>query len=81
MEILASLTGEELVYDTIANAIQVDRKTIVNWIGILESIGIIYLLQPYNECSVLKRVVKRPKIYFFNTGLACYLARLNNPET
>lgn len=81
MEILASLTGEELVYDTIAKAVGVTLKTIQQWISVLVSGDIIYLLQPYNEYSILKRVVKRPKIYFRDTGLACYLARLNNSET
>lgn len=42
---------------------------------------IIYLLEPYNEISITKRIVKRPKIYFCDTGLACYLARLNSSQT
>lgn len=81
MEILASFTGEELVYDTIAKAVGVSIVTIQSWISVLVSGDIIHLLQPYNENSILKRVVKRPKIYFTDTGLACYLARLDNPET
>ncbi len=78
MEILSSLTGEELVYDTIAKAIGVKLDTIKSWISVLLAGDIIYLLQPYNELSILKRVVKRPKIYFTDTGLACYLSSLNN---
>ncbi len=81
MEILASLTGEELVYDTLAKAIGVSVLTIQSWISVLVAGNIIHLLQPYNENSILKRVVKRPKIYFSDTGLACYLSRLNNPQT
>lgn len=81
MEILASSTGEELVYDTIAKAIGVSCKTIESWISVLVAGDIIHLLQPYNENSVLKRVVKRPKVYFCDTGLACFLSRLNNPGT
>ncbi len=80
MEILASLTGQELVYDTIAKAIGVKVNTIKSWISILMAGEIIYLLEPYNELSVVKRIVRRPKIYFNDTGLACYLARLNNDE-
>lgn len=80
MEILASLTGQELVYDTIAKAIGVKVNTIKSWISVLMAGEIIYLLEPYNELSVVKRIVKRPKIYFNDTGLACYLARLNNDE-
>ena len=80
MEILASLTGQELVYDNIAKAVGVKVNTIQSWISVLIAGEIVYLLQPYNELSVVKRIVKRPKIYFNDTGLACYLARLNNVE-
>ncbi len=80
MEILASLTGEELVYDTIAKAIGVRIDTIKSWISVLLAGDIIYLLQPYNELSIVKRIVKRPKIYFNDTGLACYLAGISDDE-
>ncbi|MDD6800949.1 MAG: DUF4143 domain-containing protein [Mollicutes bacterium] len=80
MEALASLTGEELVYDTLAKAVGVSVNTIKSWISVLVAGDIIYLLQPYNELSITKRIVKRPKIYFDDTGLACYLARLNNED-
>lgn len=80
MEILASLTGQELVYDTIAKAVGVKVNTIKSWISVLMTGEIIYLLEPYNELSVVKRIVRRPKIYFNDTGLACYLARLNSDE-
>lgn len=80
MEVLASLTGEELVYDTLAKAVGVKIETIKSWISILLAGDIIYLLKPYNELSIVKRIVKRPKIYFNDTGLACFLARLNNED-
>ena len=80
MQLLASLTGEELIYDNIAKHIGVDKKTIMNWISVLEASNIIYLLQPYFETSLTKRVVKRPKIYFRDTGLACYLAKLSDAK-
>ena len=80
LEVLASLTGEELVYDKLANAIGVSIETIKSWISVLLAGDIISLLEPYNDVSLVKRVVKRPKIYFNDTGLACYLARLNNEE-
>lgn len=80
MEILASLIGQELVYDTIAKAVGVKVNTIKSWTSVLMAGEIIYLLEPYNELSVVKRIVRRPKIYFNDTGLACYLARLNNDE-
>ena len=81
MELLASLTGQELVYDNIAKVIGIDTKTVKAWISVLISGDIIYLLEPYNEYSMTKRIVKRPKLYFSDTGLACYLAKINSPET
>lgn len=71
MEVLASITGEELVYDTLSKAVGVKVETIKSWISVLIAGDIIYLLEPYNEMSVVKRIVKRPKIYFNDTGLAC----------
>ena len=81
MQLLASLTGEELVYDNLAKQIGVDKKTIMSWISVLEASNIIYLLQPYYESSLTKRVVKRPKIYFKDTGLACHLAKLGDAKS
>ena len=81
METLASITGEELVYKTLAKAVNVSVKTIQSWISVLSAGNIIHLLQPYNEQSVVKRIIKRPKIYFNDTGLAAWLARLNDPKT
>lgn len=80
MQVLASFTGEELVYDTISKAVGVSLNTIKSWISVLVSGEIIYLLEPYNETSIVKRIVKRPKVYFNDTGLAAYLARLNSPQ-
>ena len=80
MEVLASLTGEEFVGNNLAKSIGVSLPTIEAWLSVLVAGNIVYLLEPYNENSTLKRVVKRPKLYFLDTGLASYLARLNNPE-
>ncbi len=80
MELVASLTGQELIYDNIAKIIGVDKKTIMSWISVLLAGDIVYLLEPYNEISISKRIVKRPKLYFSDTGLACYLAKLTSGE-
>lgn len=80
LEVLASLTGEELVYDTLAKAVGVKVDTIQSWLSVLVAGGIVYLLEPYHEYSIAKRIMKRPKIYFSDTGLACYLSRLNNVD-
>lgn len=71
---VAARTGEILNYATIANQIGVSAPTVKNWISILERTGIIFLLQPYSA-SALNRAIKTPKIYFRDTGLACYLTR------
>ena len=81
MSILASLSGQELIYDNLAKIIGVDVKTIQSWISVLIAGNIIYLLNPYNEESMVKQVTKRPKIYYEDTGLACYLSRVTSPET
>lgn len=71
---VAARTGELLNYSNIAGDVGVSEPTIKKWISILERTGIIYLLQPYSPSS-LKRAIKTPKIYFRDTGLACYLTR------
>ncbi len=81
MTILASLTGQELIYDNLAKDVGVNKLTIQSWISVLLAGNIIHLLQPYYEGSITKRVIRRPKIYFSDTGLACYLARVNSPLT
>jgi len=71
---VAARTGEMLNYANIASEIGVSEPTVKNWISILERTGIVYLLQPYSA-SALSRAIKAPKIYFRDTGLACYLTR------
>lgn len=71
---VAARTGEMLNYANIANETGMSEPTIKKWISILERTGIVFLLQPYSA-SVLSRAIKTPKIYFKDTGLACYLTR------
>ncbi|MBO5088715.1 MAG: ATP-binding protein [Lachnospiraceae bacterium] len=71
---VAARTGEMLNYANIASEVGVSEPTIKSWISILERTGIVFLLQPYSA-SALSRAIKTPKIYFRDTGLACYLTR------
>lgn len=71
---VAARTGELLNYKNIANDVGVTEPTVKNWISILERTGIVYLLQPYSA-NALNRAIRTPKIYFRDTGLACYLTR------
>ncbi len=74
MTSVAARTGEILNYANIASEVGASEPTIKKWISILERTGIVYILQPYSA-SVLTRTIKAPKIYFRDTGLACYLTR------
>ena len=76
MEVVASLTGQVLSYETISNAVGIDLKTVKSWLSVLEAGDIVFTLQPYSDRSIVKRVSKRPKIYMRDTGLACYLAKI-----
>lgn len=76
---VAARTGEVLNYSNIASEVAKDVGTVKNWISILETSGIIYLLEPYTA-SVLNRAIKTPKLYFRDTGLASYLTRWLTPE-
>lgn len=73
---IASLTSQQVNYSDIAKNLSIDYKTVKTWISILETSGIIYLLQPYSEHTLSKRITKAPKLYFCDTGLAAYLARV-----
>lgn len=76
---LAIRTGQELVASELAKEVEVDSKTISSWISVLEATGIIFLLQPFYN-NALKRVVKRSKLYFMDTGLAAYLSMWSSPD-
>lgn len=71
---VAARTGEMLNYANIASEIGVSEPTVKTWISILERTGIVFLLQPYSA-SALNRAIKTAKLYFRDTGLACYLTR------
>ena len=77
---MAARTGQELRYAEIANAIGVSAPTAKAWVSLLVQSGIVYLLRPYAS-NLTKRLVKTPKVYFLDTGLAAYLCRWPNAET
>ena len=80
MVAIASRTGEVLNYANIADEIGKDAGTVKSWVSILETSGLVYLLNPYSAAE-LKRAIKSPKLYFRDTGLAAYLTRWLTPET
>lgn len=76
---VAARTGQLLNYKAIADDADIDQATAKNWLNILETLGIIFYLHPYSN-NVLKRTIKTPKLYFFDTGLVCYLTKWSTPE-
>ena len=73
----AARTGQELNIQDLARDTDVAPKTAENWLSLLVTSGLVYLLQPYSG-NTIKRIIKRPKMYFMDTGLACYLSLWNN---
>lgn len=80
LEACAALTGEMLNIKTLADSVQIAQATAKQWLEILEGLGIIFLLQPFYS-NQLKRLAKRPKLYFCDTGLCAHLARWKTADT
>ena len=76
---VASLSSEMLNIKTISDICGKDAKTAKSWLSVLESSGLVYLLEPYYN-NFNKRMIKTPKLYFLDTGLACWLLGWNTPE-
>lgn len=76
---VAARTSQLLNYKALADDADIDMATAKNWVNILETLGIIFLLHPYSN-NVLKRTIKTPKVYFYDTGLVCYLTKWSSPE-
>ncbi|MCP5506033.1 MAG: ATP-binding protein [Chlamydiales bacterium] len=72
IQLCASLSGQLVNYSTLSNHVGVSQPTIKQWLSILETSGIVFLLPPYYK-NFSKRIIKTPKLYFIDTGLLCYL--------
>jgi len=79
LKLCAGRAGNILNFSSLANDVGVSHTTIKSWISILEASNIIFLLNPYYK-NISKRVIKSPKIYFYDTGLACYLLGIETKE-
>jgi len=75
----ACRTGQMLNIHDIAIDIGVSDDTAKRWLRVLEKSDVIFFLRPYSN-NLLKRTVKTPKIYFFDTGLAAFLTKYNTPD-
>lgn len=77
MRVAAARTGQMVNYSDMARDVEVSHNTVKAWLSILETSGLIYLLQPFHN-NVASRAIKTPKLYFLDTGLCCYLSGWDN---
>ena len=77
---VAARVGQEVNVHEIAKDLGVGDTSVRTGLGVLEKSDVIYYLHPYSS-NALKRTVKSPKLYFFDTGLVAYLTRWSSPET
>jgi predicted AAA+ superfamily ATPase len=71
---VAARCSQMLNVSEIARDADINQKQAKDWLQILETLGIIFYLHPYSN-NLLKRLVKTPKLYFYDTGLVCYLTK------
>lgn len=79
MKLCAARIGSIFNASELSGEVGVDSKTIASWLSVLQASYIIYLLPPYYE-NISKRLVKSPKLYFCDPGLACYLLDIESPR-
>lgn len=76
---IAARTAQQINLAEIARDVGINEVTAKRWLSILETIGIIFLLHPYSN-NILKRALKKPKLYFYDTGLPVQIIGWSTPE-
>lgn len=76
---VAARCSQLVNFTALAEDADIDIQTAKSWLNILETLGIVFLLHPYSN-NVLKRTIRTPKLYFYDTGLVCYLTRWSSAE-
>ena len=79
VKLCAGRTGQLLNLNSLGNEAGIDSRTVRSWLSVLEASYIIHLLSPYHK-NFNKRLVKSPKLYFYDTGLAASLLGIENPD-
>ena len=77
VRLCATRIGQEFVVSTVADELAIDMRTVNSWLSILEASYTVFMLQPYHR-NMGKRLVKTPKLYFYDVGLICYLLGLHS---
>lgn len=79
VRLCATRIGQEFVVSTVADELAIDMRTVNSWLSILEASYTVFMLQPYHR-NMGKRLVKTPKLYFYDVGLVCYLLGLHSAD-
>ena len=79
MKLCAARVGSIFNASEIASQLGIDSKTITSWLSVLQASYLVTLLPPYYE-NISKRLVKSPKLYFNDPGLACFLLDIESPR-
>lgn len=79
VKLCAGRTGQLLNLSSLGNEVGINYKTVASWMAVLEASFIVFILRPYHM-NFNKRIVKQPKLYFYDTGLLCSLLDINAPE-
>ncbi len=79
LKLCAARTGQLINFSEIGNELSVSYQTVKRWLSVLETGYILFRLNPYSK-NLNKRIVKSSKIYFYDTGLLCYLLGIKTPE-
>jgi predicted AAA+ superfamily ATPase len=80
ISLCAARAGQLLNLNSLATECGISQPTAKSWISVLETSYIIYQLQPYHS-NFNKRITKSPKLYFYDTGLLCYLLKINDSKS
>lgn len=78
LQLVSGRVGQIVNLSSLASDTGVSHRTVESWLSVLEASYIIFRLQPYFQ-NFGKRVIKSPKLYFYDTGLLCYLLGINSP--
>lgn len=79
LRVVAARTGQLINYDNMSRDVGVSPPTVKNWLSVLETSGLIYLLRPWSS-NLTQRSIKTPKLYFMDTGLCCHLCGITTAE-
>jgi predicted AAA+ superfamily ATPase len=80
ISLCAARSGQLVNLNSLGNECGISQPTAKAWLSVLESSYIVFLLQPYHV-NFNKRIVKTPKLYFYDTGLLCHLLKITNPKS